>query len=81
VEVVDVRRDKALGEAVRSWTEGVLPGEPQAADRAAAVALFAYRHGASIPEACHAARGFVGSWSRHPSHAEIERAHPLSVAS
>jgi hypothetical protein len=52
---------------VRSWVDQVLPGEPGAADAAAAVAILAFSGGASVSEACIEARRLVGSWSRHPS--------------
>lgn len=56
-----------LDRAVRDWVEQVLPGEPGAANAAAAVALRAFVGGASVSESCIEARHLVGSWCQHPS--------------
>lgn len=60
--------EDALTEVVRSWAEQVLPGHPEAAETAAAVARRAFHDGASVSEACQLARSFALSWSRHPAH-------------
>lgn len=65
-----------LGDAVRAWVAEELPGEPDAAERAAFVAWSAYEHGATVREACHEARSFVGSWVRHPAHAGQRYSRP-----
>jgi hypothetical protein len=57
----------ALADVVRRWTNDVLPGNVDAADRAVAIALRCFVGGASVAEACEAARRFVGSLARHPS--------------
>jgi len=59
--------EELLMELVRSWVEDALPGDTEAAEDAAAVALRAYAGGASVSEACAEARRLVVSWSRHPS--------------
>lgn len=66
---------------IREWTEGVLPGQPAAADAAAGVALRCYAGGASVSESCREARRFVGSWAHHPSHQPAPRGEQLLVAS
>ena len=73
--------ERVLAEVVRAWVREELPGQPGAADRAAAVAEAAYRHGASVDEACHDAVSFVGSWVRHPSHWKADRNGLVALAS
>ena len=74
-------KEEVLLETVRTWAEQTLPGEPNAAERAAVVALVAYRQGGSIAEACRQARGFVVSWSRHPSHLAAAVGPPVPIVS
>jgi len=76
-----VERERVLAEVVRAWVSAELPGQPGAAERAAAVAAAAYLAGASVDEACHDAIGFVGSWMRHPSHAKVNRNGLVALAS
>jgi hypothetical protein len=68
-----------LDNNVRSWVGHVLPGEPGAANAAAAVAVRAFSGGASVSEACIEARRMVGSWSRHPSR-PVRRPIPAAVS-
>ena len=56
-----------LADLVHDWVTSVLPHQPAAARRAAAVAVRAYSSGASVSEACLIARQFVESWARHPA--------------
>ncbi len=65
--------ETALAEVVRAWAAGMLPGEPDAADSAAEMAREAFRHGATVTEACQLARSFLESWSNHPAHLESDR--------
>lgn len=60
--------ENTLAEVVRTWAKEMLPGQPAAADAAAAVARQAFVEGASVSDACQAARTFLQSWSSHPAH-------------
>ena len=60
--------ETVLVELVRALVDQEFPGEPATSERAVAVAMAAYAQGASVTEACRQARGFLGSWARHPSH-------------
>lgn len=70
-----------LAGLVRDWASGVVPGEPAAANAAAAVALRCYAGGASVSEACREARRFVECWARHPAHQPVDREQRLRIAS
>lgn len=60
--------DGTLAEVVWAWATEMLPDHGNAADGAAAVARQAFCDGASVTEACHAARSFLQSWVNHPAH-------------
>ncbi len=64
-----------LAEVVRAWVHEELPGDAEAAERAAAIAQVAYADGASVSEACRKARGFLASWAHHPAHSTHHPAH------
>lgn len=68
-----------IAELVREWVQHVRPDDAYAADAAAALAVRCYVGGASVADACTEAREFIGSWSRHPSHAASSS--PLAIAS
>ena len=70
-----------IADLVRDWVEGLLPGEPAAADGAVGVALRCYTGGASVSEACREAQAFTSSWARHPSHQQAGREHTDLIAS
>ena len=55
-------------ETVRTWVDRELAGDLGAKDGAFATAVAALAGGASVAEACRAARSFACSWARHPSH-------------
>ena len=74
-----MRNDRVLAEAVRAWVIEERPGDGATAARAAAVARVYYTHGASVSEACHQARAFVDSWTRHPAH-KRSRSHRAGPA-
>lgn len=60
--------ESTLADVVWAWASEVLPGHGAAADGAAAVARQAFREGATVTEACQAARSFLQSWANHPAH-------------
>jgi hypothetical protein len=72
--------EQLLAQVTREWSELVLPGDRRAAKRATDRAVRSYEAGASVAEACEAARRFVSSWSRHPSRPmdAVERALVLT---
>ena len=70
-----------LGGLVRDWVAVRLPGDIAAADRAVGVAMRTHAGGASVSEAYRAARAFVESWARHPSHQPLAITEPLRHAS
>ena len=72
---------QVLSDVVREWAILEVPGQPGAAERAAAIAVAAYVGGASVDEACLCAVDFVGSWVRHPSHWRAERNDLVALAS
>jgi len=76
-----VTNELVLAEAVRAWVGGELPGDAEAAERAAAVARRAFAQGMSVSEACARARAFVGSWARHPAHQGAQRRAAVPLAS
>jgi hypothetical protein len=79
--VIDMTSEQVLAKVVREWANQELPGEPGAADRAAGLAAACYADNASITQACAEARGFVGSWIRHPAHAKVGRGLNLKLVS
>jgi hypothetical protein len=62
-----VLTEAVLTEAVRTWAIRKLPGQPDGADLAAAVARASYSRHASLTGACRVASSFVSSWGEHPS--------------
>ena len=79
-EVVDVKNERVLSEIVRTWAQRQACCDAGAAERAASVAVRTYEGGASVTEACQAARAFVRSCSLHPSHLAVAKA-PSALAS
>ena len=66
---------------VREWTARMLPDEPDLGGRAAGRALECLAAGASVSEAWQEARGYVRSWSLHPSRPRPQHISPLRLAS
>ncbi len=61
--------------AVRAWVEFLLPGDELAANAASGIAVEQLAKGNSAAHAFEAARQFVGTWMRHPSHlGDVRRA-------
>lgn len=71
--------EQVLAGVVHDWAARVAPGDERTAADGAAYAVYAYASGASVPEACEAARRRVYSRLRHPSHvcdrAALVKAH------
>jgi hypothetical protein len=67
-EVVDMANESVLIEVVREWGAQQPGCDSSAAEGAASVAARAYANGASVTEACQAARAYLRSWIAHPSH-------------
>lgn len=70
-----------LASIVREWVETAVPDVPGLADRAACLAVNCYVSGASISEACTAARKYAECWARHPANQGPMREMHLVVAS
>lgn len=58
---------EVLEDVVRNWAAQAAPGEGRIADNAAALARAAYAEGATVLEACRAARAYVQSAAVHPA--------------
>lgn len=71
----------AVAQLVAGWAARALPGEPDAAARAIAVAERSLAAGASVGEAYAEARRFLASWERHPAHHRRRPVHLLRPAS
>ncbi len=56
-----------IADAVRNWTETIVPGDSATADAAVRYAIEAFAGGASVTEACEGARRMVICRSHHPS--------------
>ncbi len=56
-----------LANAVRDWVERIAPGDERTAQAGVETALYLFASGASVSEACEAARSAVLCRLRHPS--------------
>lgn len=52
---------------VRAWVDDVLPGEPDAVERAVGVAERCLAAGASVSEVGEEVRRFLRCWAAHPA--------------
>jgi hypothetical protein len=75
-----MKSNQLLGAAVRAWVSAEFPTEGEMAKRAASLAANCYARTSSVSEAHKQARGFVGSWMRHPSHSR-DHGVPLRLVS
>lgn len=59
--------ESVLNEVVRAWGAQQPDCDSSAAEGAALIAASSYAGGASVTEACEAARSYLRSWAAHPA--------------